>query len=103
MCSITEHNRKQPTYYYDARIDGDRAIINNTTTAALKSLGATLNFIDFWLKYFQHNYQEILEMYHDAMIELFKHIPTMKSKPLSQDKMHQFLLKYIGGSWYMEK
>ena len=27
----------------------------------------------------------------------------MKYKPLIQDKMHQFLLKYIGGSCYMKK
>ena len=42
-------------------------------------------------------------MYHDAMIELFKQITTMKFKPLSQDKNHQFLLTDIGGSWYMKK
>ena len=39
-------------------------------------------------------------MYHEDMIDLFKQIPTMKSKPLSQDKNHQLILTYIGGSWY---
>ena len=40
-------------------------------------------------------------MYHDAMVELFKQIPTMKSKPLSQYKTHKLLLTYIAvtGSW----
>ena len=37
------------------------------------------------------------------MIELFKKIPNIKSKPLSQDKKHQFPLSGIGGAWYMEK
>ena len=34
---------------------------------------------------------------------LFKQTPTIKLKPLSQDKKDQTLLKEIGGSWYMEK
>ena len=37
-------------------------------------------------------------MYHESMIELFKQIPTMKSKPLSQDQNHQLLLTNIGGA-----
>ena len=32
------------------------------------------------------------------MIELFKQIPTMKSKPLIKDNKDQFLLTDIGGS-----
>ena len=34
---------------------------------------------------------------------MFKQIPTIKSKPLSQDKKHQKLLTKIDGGWYMEK
>ena len=37
------------------------------------------------------------------MKKLFKKIPTKKSKPLSQDKNHQFLLADIGVVWYMKK
>ena len=80
-----------------------RAIPHNATTEALKAQGPTLNFIDCWLKYFQKNYQEILRMYHDAMIELFKQIPSIKSRAHSQDKKHQLLIIYIGGSWYAKK
>ena len=56
MCSITAHNKLQPTYVDDASSGGGRAIPKNETTAALESLGATLNFIDFWLKLFHNNY-----------------------------------------------
>ena len=39
-------------------------------------------------------------MYHEAMIELFKQIPTTKSKLLSQYTKHKLLLTEIGGSCY---
>ena len=42
-------------------------------------------------------------MYNEDMIELFKQIPTTKSKPLSQDRKHQLLLTDIGGVWNMKK
>ena len=41
-------------------------------------------------------------MYHEAMTCFFKQIPTMKSKPLSQDKEH-LIFTDIGCAWYMEK
>ena len=85
MCSITAHDRQQPKYVDDERSTGGRAKPKNSITVALKPLGETLNFINCWLIHFNHNYQEILIMYHDAMIELFKKIPTMKSRPISQD------------------
>ena len=88
MFYITAHDRKQPTYVDDARSTGGIETPKNLTTAALKPLGATLHFIYFWLRHFQHNYQEMLEIYHEYMIELFKQITTMKSKPLSQDRNH---------------
>ena len=72
MCSITAYDRQQPTYVDDARSAGGIAIPKNETTVALKSLGATLNVIDFWIKHFKQNYQERLIMYHENMIDLFK-------------------------------
>ena len=98
MCSITSHNRQQPKYVDDAHSAGSRAITNNSTIAALKSLGATINFIDYWLKHFQKYYQGLLEVYREDTIELFKQITTTKFKHLSQDKNNQFLLIDIGGS-----
>ena len=98
MCSRTAHDRQQPKYVDDSRSGGGKAIPNNATTAALKSPGATLNSIGFWIKHFQYNSQEILIMYNDSMIELFKQIPNMEYKPFSPDKKHQFLLTGTSGS-----
>ena len=56
MCYITVHDRQQPTHVYYARSAVGRAIPRNETTTALKSLDATLKFIDCWLQHFQKNY-----------------------------------------------
>ena len=42
-------------------------------------------------------------MYHEAMVDLFKQIPTMISKPLTKDKKIQLILTDIGGARYMKK
>ena len=42
-------------------------------------------------------------MYYETMIGLFKQIPTMKYKTLSQSENIQLLLTDIGGAWYMKK
>ena len=40
-------------------------------------------------------------MAHEATKNLFKQIPTMKSKPLSHDKKYQFQLTDIGCACYL--
>ena len=86
MCSITAHDKIQPTYVDYSNSVGGRAISKNATTAALESLGVTLNLIDFWLKLFHNNYEVRSKIYHEAMKKLFKLILTSKPKPLSHDK-----------------
>ena len=66
-------------------------------------MGTNLNFIDCWFGLFHYNYEIRCGMYNKATKKLFKLIPTMKPKPLSQDLKHQKLLTEIGGGWYMEK
>ena len=56
MCSITSNDKQKPTYVDGESSAGSIEIYNNETTAALKLLDATLNFIDFWIRHFQHNY-----------------------------------------------
>ena len=85
MCYIIEKNKQQPIYV-DDEISGEGiSIPNNTTTEVLEALGDTLNFIDYWLKLFYHNYEVRWKMYNEATKKLFKQIPTMKSKQLSHD------------------
>ena len=55
------------TYIYDDESsDGGRSISKNAASEALETMGATLNFIDCWLKLFHHNYEERYMMYHEA-------------------------------------
>ena len=68
---MNSHDIQQPTYVDDTSSGDGREIPKNSTTSALKLLGATLNFIDCWLKHFQHNYQVRLVMYHEDIIKLF--------------------------------
>ena len=56
MCSLVAHDKIQPDYEDDWRSIGERSITKNTTTESLKALGATINFINVWLKPFEENY-----------------------------------------------
>ena len=85
MCYITAHDKQQPTYIGDTISGGGRSIPKNSATAALESLGVTLNFIGCWLKPFHHNDQVRCKVYNEPMKKFFKQILTSKSKPLSQD------------------
>ena len=49
MCSLVAYDKIQPYYEDDEISIGDRSIPKNATTEVLKSLGATLNFIDIWI------------------------------------------------------
>ena len=55
MCYLVAHNRLQENKTDDESSIDDRVIPNDATVKALKSLGATFNFIDTWL----HNFREI--------------------------------------------
>ena len=56
MCSILAHDKQQPKYFDDEISGGGRPIPKSATIEELEALGATLNFIDCWLKLFHHNY-----------------------------------------------
>ena len=90
-------------FYKDDEISiGDRSTTKNETTKSLKVLGATLNFIDIWLKSFLDNYNARCDAYVNDMKEMFKKIPLTMSKALNP-KQIQKLMTYIGGGWYMGK
>ena len=88
MCSLVEHNKIQPNYEdYDWSLV-DRSIPKYATTKALTALGATLNFIDIWLKFFIDNYNARCDAYVNAMKEMFKQISlTMKKAPTPKQKV----------------
>ena len=51
-CSLFAHDKLQPDYKYDESSIGDRSIPDNATTKSLEALGATIDFVDIWLKLF---------------------------------------------------
>ena len=56
MCSLVAHDRLQENKTDDEISIGDILIPIDATVKALKSLGATFNFIDTWLHNFCDNY-----------------------------------------------
>ena len=56
MCYLVAHDRLQLDYkYYEISI-GDREIPDDATIKPLEVLGATINFIDIWLKLLRENF-----------------------------------------------
>ena len=66
-------------------------------------MGATLNFIDIWIKILEENYEIISGMYNKYMKEMFKQISITMNKSLSLKQKVQKLMTEIGGGWYMGK
>ena len=72
MCYLVAHDKIQSAYEDEENSIGGRSIPKNATTEALKSLGATLNFIDVWIKLFLENYDARCIAYINDMREMFK-------------------------------
>ena len=66
-------------------------------------MGATLNFIDIWLKLLKGNYESIRVAYITAMKEMFKKKPLTTIKELPPNQKVQKIMTDIGGGFYMEK
>ena len=83
MCYLVAHDRLQTDYKDNESSIGDIAIPNNATVKELKSLGATFNFIDIWLKLLCKNYCAQSESYSIATEEMFKQIPQNVERSLT--------------------
>ena len=89
ICSLVAHDRLQENKPDDEISIGDRVIPNDATVKALKSLGATFNFIETWLHNFRENYFARSELYRLAMFDMFKTIPQNVEKPLTSREKNQ--------------
>ena len=76
MCSINAHEKDHQSSCYDGSSGGGCTLTSNWTTEALYFHGATIDFIDFWLKYLEHNFIESCNMYYFNMKKLFQKIPV---------------------------
>ena len=103
MCSLFAHDKIKPDYKYDEISIGDRSITKISTTKKLKALGATINFIDIWLKLFVENYDARCVAYINAMKKMFKKTPQTMIKALTPKQKVQKLMTDIGGGCYTEK
>ena len=83
MCYLVAHDKRQPSYEDEDSIIVDRVIPKHFTTEALEAFGDTLNFIEIWIKLLDHNYEVRCVIYNKAMKEMFKTIPTTRTKPPS--------------------
>ena len=102
MCFLVAHDKKLPAYEDDEISIVDRLIPKHVTTEALEALGATINFIDIWLKMLEQNYDARRVAYITATKEM-KKIPLTMVKALNPKKKVQKIMTEIGGGWYMEK
>ena len=66
-------------------------------------MGATLNFIDIWIKPSEENYEMRYEIYNKSMKEMLKQTPLTTIKALTpKQKVHKIMTE-IGDGWYMKK
>ena len=72
VCSLVAHYRLQLDYKYDESSIGDSSIPDNATTKSSEALGATVNFIDIWLKLFLEHCEARCYAYINAMKYMFK-------------------------------
>ena len=103
MCYIDAHKKKHPSSVDNDRSGGGNALPSNFTTDTLASICINFDFIDCWLKWFDHNYITQSNKYIENMQDCLKIIPVQLPKPLSHRGKWQYLLYSIGGDCYKKK
>ena len=103
MCSLVYHDKLQLDYKYYERSIGDSSITDNATTKTLEELGATINFIDIWLKLFHDNFNASCDSYINDMKDMFIQKTKTIKMALTPKQKVQKPMTDIGGGWYMEK
>ena len=86
MCYLVSHDEILPACKDDESSIGNRLIPKHATTEALESLGATINFIDIWIKLLEENDETRHVAYITAMKYIFKQIPPTIIKALTPKK-----------------
>ena len=102
MCSIDAYEREHKSYsFYDGSSGGVFPLPTTSTTEALESLVATIDFIGCWLIALERNFLELCYLYTHYMEELCHKITVkISNKPIPKEK-RETLLHVIGGGWYV--
>ena len=87
----------------DGSSGGGCLIPLNSTTESLDYLGATIFFIDFWLKALEQNFMTRYSLYGFNMNKLFQKISVELPKQRGPKEKRRSLLHTIGGGWYVSK
>ena len=105
MCFIDAYDKQHPSYVDDVSSGGGNVLTPNATTEALVSLGETIDFINFWLKYFDHTFLACSNMYIETMQYLFQKVPVQLSKPLilKENSNHYYILLEVIGTEKMNQ
>ena len=99
MCCLVAHDRLQIYYKYDEIGIGKRAIPDNATTKTLEALGATINFIDIWLKLFREILNSRCDAYINDMKYMFRQITQIIKIAYTPKQKDQKLMTDTGGGW----
>ena len=102
ICSVDAHEKQHLSSCDDGSRGGGFQKKLNSTTEALDLLGATIDFIGFWIKTLEHNFIERCNLYAHNMEKLFQKIPVKIPNQPSPKKKLKSLLHAIGGGWYVK-
>ena len=102
MCSIYAHKKEHQSSCDDGSSGGVCPLPSNSTTEVLYLLGATIDFIGYWLKSLENNFIERCNMYVFNMNNCFRKSQLNFLKTHSKEK-RKLLLHAIGGGWYANK
>ena len=101
MWYIDAHGKEYQSSCDDGSSGVGCPLPSNSTTEALYSLGATINFINSRLKSLEHNFIERCNIYAFNMKNTFQKIPVELPKQPSPGGKKKYLLHAIGGGLYV--
>ena len=97
MWSLVAHEKENSTSSDDESSLGERNVPKKLPTDTLKSLSATLKYIDEWILMFPENYDAKCEAYKTAMGHLFKNISVTNNNLLTQKQRYTKTIEDISG------
>ena len=97
MCYIDIHEKQQSSYVDDGgSVGGNISPLNSTD-----SLVATVDFIDCWIKLFDHNYLAQSNLYIETMMYIFlrkSQFKFLKHLVISKNYNHYYMLLEVIGT-----
>ena len=99
MCSVDAHEKNNPSDHDYESDSGGYPVPLNSTTVALVSLSATINFIVFWLQGLENSFLERCNMYFGTMKNCFREFQLkLLNQLVIREKTNRYyiLLEVVG-------